>query len=322
MTRRVFSSGIITAAIAAAVFGYVILTGLPRTSSSEGGDSSVIPLFTKGELMEIPVVHREIDIPINADTFIDPARPDAVATTGTPFVGTPIAGVVNHHTLASDLIDRFFRTLRASRPVVRRFVIIAPDHFRAGTDAVTVGNVAYFSRGTVIRSDADAVAALVSDRRASMGEREIFEQEHGVAALIPSLARTYPDATILPVLVRGDVPRERMDALGASLADFIADGRTFILISSDMSHELTEAEALRNDAETGRHLASLDRAWFASVGDDHTDSGPAFVALTAMFGATETTPMFGVVDHSVSSRYNGDRNYVTSYLTGLWSISL
>ncbi|MFH1078331.1 MAG: AmmeMemoRadiSam system protein B [Patescibacteria group bacterium] len=256
--------------------------------------------------------------------FVNPAQLLAVGAHGnapSPFVGRPVAGVVNHHALAFDLIGRFFATLKASRSDLRRIVILAPDHYRAGADSVTVGDVSYLSRGTVIASDAEAVDALTSEHLASLGERSAFEREHGVAALIPALARSFPDATVLPILIRGDVPRERMDALGGHLADLAADDRTFVIVSSDMSHELTEAEALRNDMQTTRHLSALDREWFASVSDAFTDSGPAFVALSALFGATETTSVFGVVDHAVSSAYNRDRTRVTSYLTGFWTVS-
>lgn len=258
-------------------------------------------------------------IPIDADAFRDVALPTFPVAEGV-CIGMPVAGVVNHHALASDLMDRFFLTLKTARPELRRFVIVAPDHYRAGADGIVVGDVPFVSRGRIVRSDADAVASLVSGRAAAMGGREVFAREHGIAALVPSLALAFPEASVVPVLVRGDVPRPRMALFGEMLAR-LDDGETFVVVSSDMSHGLTETEALRNDEETAKRLAACDAAWFRSATDAFTDNGPAFVALIAMFGANGTTPSFGVVDHAVSSRYNGDRSRVTSYLTGFWSAS-
>lgn len=303
--------GIGAAAILAAVFGINATYLVPRTSYLEPNTP-----------YEVPSTKYAVSIPINADTFIDRnAFFSTGSATGTALVGMPIAGVVNHHVLAADLISRFFRTLKASRPDVKRFIILSPDHFKAGTDTVMVGDVAFTSDGKTVKTDADAVQTLISGHLASLADRRLFEKEHGIGALMPFLIRDFPDVSVVPIVIRADVPRDRMDALGVELSRLVADGKTFVIVSSDMSHYLVEGEALRNDAETMTWLASLDRDRFRSATDDYTDSGPALVAVSSMFVALKSTPTFTVTGHSISSRYGGDPSYTTSYIDGFWNVA-
>jgi len=307
--RRTTVIEIGAAALVAAAFGINATYLVPRTSYLEPSASYQVP-STKYDVM----------IPINADTFVDHNRFLATGSaTGTKLVGAPIAGVVNHHVLAADLISRFFRTLKASRPGVTRFIILSPDHFKAGTDTVEVGDVAFTSDGKTVKTDADAVKLLTSRRVASLADPYLFEKEHGIGALMPFLIRDFPDASVVPIVIRGDVPRDRMDALGVELAHLI-DGKTFVIVSSDMSHYLAEGEALRNDIRTTSWLASLDRDRFRSATDDYTDSGPALIAISSMFDGLKSKPTFTVIGHSISSRYGGDPSYTTSYIDGFWTV--
>ena len=138
------------------------------------------------------------------------------------------------------------------------------------------------------------------------GSRQLFEREHGIGALVPFIAVTFPDITIVPIAIRADVNRSDMEKLGRALKSLLND-KTFVLISSDMSHYLSENDALANDRETLSWLETLNADNFKKATDDNTDSGPSFVALSALFDEMGLKPNFSELDHSISSKYGGSR---------------
>ena len=94
--------------------------------------------------------------------------------------------------------------------------------------------------------------------------------------------------------------------------------KTFVLISSDMSHYLYEEDAFAHDRDTLSWLKTLDANNFRKATDDNTDSGPSFVALSALFDEIGLKQNFHELDHSISSRYGGSRENTTTYITGFW----
>ncbi|MEO5927874.1 MAG: AmmeMemoRadiSam system protein B [Patescibacteria group bacterium] len=276
-----------------------------------------IPLLTKEGQGEVPV---PLKIPINADVFVDPTQYRSSQNIATVSLkGRPIAGVVNHHALAPDLLTRFFRELHAARPDVTRFIMLSPDHFKRGSSPVTVGAFDYTTHGHSIKVDEDAITTLERSG-ATPASRQMMEGEHGIGALLPFLAREYPgDIQLIPIAIRSDVSRNDIAEFGKALAPFI-DDHTFIIVSSDMSHYLTEAEALKNDITTGQWLTSRDLTAMSRATDDYTDNGPAFVALFSLLKTMKLELTFEQIDHSISTRYGGDPKYTTSYITGVWSV--
>ncbi|MFA5936045.1 MAG: AmmeMemoRadiSam system protein B [Patescibacteria group bacterium] len=256
--------------------------------------------------------------PINADAFLDIARFHAsFSTTSTKIDGSPVAGVVNHHALASDLLTGFFRTLSKSRPDIRRIIILSPDHYKRGTDAISVGSFDYTTQGKLVRVDQEAVSAL-AEAGAGRGSRDLFVHEHGVAALVPFLAREFDSVVIVPITIRVDIGRERASEFGETLRSLI-DEHTFVVISADMSHYLREDVALKNDVSTEDWLRRFDADAIGKANDDFTDNGPSFVTLFRLLEKMNVKPTFQKLDHSISSRYGGDKLYTTSYITGIWT---
>lgn len=256
---------------------------------------------------------------VNADLFLDKGQFLLSANVmSTALLGRPIAGVVGHHVLTSDLIARFFKELHASRPDVTRFIILSPDHFKQGTDAISVGAFDYATNGRTISVDSEAVAQVESFG-ATLGSRAMMEREHGIGALIPFIAREYKtDFTVVPIAIRADVNRDRIKAFGADLASLL-DDHTFVIVSSDMSHYLPEAIALKNDIATETWLSNRDSNAMSRASDDYTDNGPAFVALFSLLASKKLELSFQRIDHTISSRYGGSLEYTTSYINGVWS---
>ncbi|MDD5437541.1 MAG: AmmeMemoRadiSam system protein B [Patescibacteria group bacterium] len=261
-----------------------------------------------------PVVTSTLPI---SKQFIDP---QVFAATNVlkpfDFKGKPIAGVVNHHVLASDLVARFFKTLKAVRPEIETFVIISPDHFSRGQGVSTQGL-------TYVTSAGDAVVRkrwIFELKKTGIWDgtdSRVFEEEHGVGALAPFIAREFPGAKILPIFLRADLKPDQAKKFGEDLAKF-SDEKTFVVISSDMSHYLKETDARGHDAETIKWLQRNQWDKLSAATDKNTDSGPAFMVLQAYLELKAPKKDFFLLSHKISTDYGADPNSTTSYIVGFW----
>jgi hypothetical protein len=225
--------------------------------------------------------------------------------------GYPVAGIVNHHALAMDIQARFFKSLKQTNPNIGLFIIISPDHFTAG-EAISTHEFSYLTyHGTV------KTIALPNNNIYKAKSKIVFENEHGVGSLIPFLAREFPNAEIMPVYIRPEATKKQLDDLANTLKDLM-DENVFILISSDMSHYLNDAEARKNDLKTIEWLATNNWIKLSSVNDDFTDSAKSFLVVSGLFDKMKINPNFVLLDYAVSTDYGGDPQDTTSYITGFY----
>ncbi|MDD2786324.1 MAG: AmmeMemoRadiSam system protein B [Patescibacteria group bacterium] len=260
-------------------------------------------------------------IPIST-VFIDPQAFKATNALK-PFAlkGSPIAGVVNHHVLAGDVLAQFFKTIKIARPDLETFIIISPDHFSQGRGVSTHGLTYVTPAGdAVVRKrwvfELEKIGVWDgTDQRA-------FENEHGVGALVPFIEREYPQAKIMPLFLRADLPLDQAEKVGEELAK-LSDGKTFVVVSSDMSHGLKRDDASKRDAKTLRWLRDGDWDRLESATDKNTDSAVGFAVLHAYL--QKKLPLgkggqggFHLLSHRQSADYVADPTNVTTYISGVW----
>ncbi len=227
--------------------------------------------------------------------------------------GYPVAGIVNHHSLAMDLQARFFKSLKASRPDIDKFVIISPDHFLAG-DLVSTHGFGYSTPSGEVESLALEAFGIYQAK-----DVKVFANEHGVGVLAPFIAREFSGAVITSVYIRPEATPAQLQKLGQEIAKQINE-QTFVIISSDMSHYLPDREARENDEMTLGWIESNDWEKLESANDDYTDSAQGFVVLEAFLESLEGNIEFQLLDHAISTDYGADSIETTSYLNGFYTI--
>lgn len=215
------------------------------------------------------------------------------------------AGIVNHHVLASDLLAGFFRVLQRCRPDLSRFIILSPDHNLAATAPIVTHDLPYRTGGREL----DTEAAAFADEQPAL-----FEREHGIGALVPFLAKAYPNASIVPLVVRYAITASERRTVATRLSEALDRPDTFVIVSSDMSHYLNEQGAKRNDQQTKRALEGGDARFFETANDDFTDNGKSIAIVLQALQKTKWTPL----GESISSAYVGSSLYTTTYLVGFW----
>lgn len=231
--------------------------------------------------------------------------------------GRIVAGVVNHHFLAADLLARFFVSSKKTSPETERIIIISPDHFRRGHAPVSTQSRPYSTPDGLLEVDAALAATLISEGLASAENSSLFETEHGIGTLVPFIKRAFPKARIVPLAIDGFIDRRLARELGRELA-LLTDERTVMIVSSDMSHYLAKAHALENDLTTIAKLKAFDEGFFAAAKDDYVDNGPGFLVLAGYLEAKGMKPGFILIDHGLSSDFGGDDILTTSYINGFW----
>lgn len=260
---------------------------------------------------------------IDADKFLDRTRFDRAMTVAlseakvrTEPCDNIRGGIVNHHVLASDLLADFFAELGRCRPDADRVIILSPDHFHQGQVPIVTHAVVYRTNQDVIASDPDAIQRLVKRIPSARDDEKPFGNEHGVGALVPFLHKTLPKASIIPVLIEGRATNASVKGLADWLAEEMKDPLTLVVVSSDMSHYLTEAQAKKNDVATTDAFKKNDADFFWQANDDFTDNGKSI--WTVLAALRNDSLNFRLFKTAISTEYGGSTGYATSYITGFW----
>ena len=133
---------------------------------------------------------------------------------------------------------------------VRHAVVLSPSHRHAFDGIALPSGGSYAMPGFAMPINSAARDALVARGLAHV-EDAAHEREHGAETQFPFLHALHPGADVVP-LVMGRVEDGQV-AAAIDLIDGLLERPLFVL-SSDLSHFLTEAAAIRHDDEASRMI--------------------------------------------------------------------
>ncbi len=191
---------------------------------------------------------------------------------------------------------------------VTRVLILGPAH-RIWVDGCAVPGCAAFATplGRVPVDD-DVQERLVEDLGVAV-RPDAHAPEHSIEVQLPFLVRALGPLPIIPVLVG--------DASAAAIERIIAacdDGRTLMVVSTDLSHYLSQAEAQRLDRATCDAVLAGDAE---AIGDDQACGRLPLKGLMRWAGARQLTPR--LLDLRSSGDTAGDRRRVVGYAAFAYS---
>jgi AmmeMemoRadiSam system protein B len=157
-----------------------------------------------------------------------------------------LGGIAPHHDLALAMIVRFYE--RVSSPEVKRVWLFAPDHFRRARKLAAVCDADWKLKTGTLESDKDACAALDSLTFAESDAR-LFGGEHGITIHIPLIARYFPNARVVPVVLGRDIPDMGLLILRKKIMEMTGPDDAIIL-SMDLSHYKTPEAMAAEDERT------------------------------------------------------------------------
>lgn len=130
------------------------------------------------------------------------------------------------------------------------------------------------------------------------------QQEHALEMQLPFLQCVLPDFELIPIVVGGADP-----ARLAGIIQDLLDDETLLLISTDLSHFLTDAQARAQDDTSRRCIVNLDLEGFRQKGDACGKIG----VLAAMMLARHKGWTSFFLDYTNSSAASGDFSRVVGY---------
>ncbi len=178
----------------------------------------------------------------------------------------PVAGgVVPHHLLAAEIIEKFFGTL-ASEIQPETIVILSPDHFNA---ANALGYSRLIAPSPAI-GEIDGLA-LDSELLENLYDADILVPgesfialEHGITALLPFVKKYFPESRAVPLVVPFALPKETAETLVETIETRGAKN-SIIIASVDFSHYLPESAAYLHDVKSISTLVNFRKEEFEKL---------------------------------------------------------
>jgi AmmeMemoRadiSam system protein B len=225
-----------------------------------------------------------------------------------------VAFVTPHHLVVRESIAAMFKSFEGAAATT--VVLVSPDHFARGRGSATVSEATWKTPYGDLELDSVMAAALVNSG-ARVDERP-FQGEHGITGLVAFVRRSMPRAKIVPLLLRSDVKKERVDQLAQVLAEAASvtamkGGRLLVIASVDFTHEADAATAETHDSATVAALQAFD---YAGLAASNVDS-PATLRLTTKYAELTGAKAFRQLSQTHSERLIGHPERLgTSHVIG------
>jgi AmmeMemoRadiSam system protein B len=135
-----------------------------------------------------------------------------------------------------------------------RVLLIGPTHRVYVTGMALAGAEAFATLLGVVPSDRDLVAAVMESNAVSV-RPDVHAEEHSMEVQLPFLQVVAPSVSVVPLAV-GDADATQV----ASVIELaLALPGTAVLVSTDLSHYHSYADAADLDADTIERITALDR---------------------------------------------------------------
>ncbi|MDP2934102.1 MAG: AmmeMemoRadiSam system protein B, partial [bacterium] len=200
-------------------------------------------------------VQKELQI-THLSTMLDPAFFDEAYEKAPVLPAIPAdtrGAVVPHHLLPAPITAAFFDQF-PWQP--KRVVIIGPDHLDRGKNLVSISRGAWKTSYGLIEPDTEVIDAIVAVGAAQV-EESVFDGEHSIAALVPFIKRSFPEARIIPIVVRLSDNLFSSQTLAQAIP---SDDETLVIASVDFSHGQTDRVAQFHDRLSLAVLSSMDKS--------------------------------------------------------------
>ncbi len=192
--------------------------------------------------------------------------------------------LVPHHLVAG----REIASLLSSSSIPRHVLLLSPDHFTKGKQALSITRRPFTWNGQTIPPN-EALITTLSEALpdALQLQDDVFASEHGIRGLLPFLSTAWPDADVTALTVRVDTSTTTMQKLAQTLQTELArDPTLLIVVTIDFSHELPGYLADLHDAQAIAQLQALNADAFDQV---EIDSPPLFFFLATLAKLEQTT---------------------------------
>ncbi|XXJ19259.1 AmmeMemoRadiSam system protein B [Desulfovibrio caledoniensis] len=195
-------------------------------------------------------------------------------------------------------------------------LLLGPNHTGRGERIALWPDGAWHIPGGSLPVNAGLAEALLEADPAIKADISAHTGEHSLEVILPFLHRLNPETTIVPVCISAPTLEtlERVGkAMGRALKDFGAP--VSIVVSSDMSHYITNEEARKKDGMALEPIMTLDPdALYGIVRSRHISMCGVLPMTAGLFAAkTVGATHAELVDYATSGEVSGDFEQVVGY---------
>ena len=219
-----------------------------------------------------------------------------------------LGGITPHHGIALDMMVRFYERISSDR--VKRVWLLSPDHFERAKKYASTSGDDWRTAGRILEADAVAKSGFSGMSIVERNSR-LFATEHGITIHIPLIARYFPNATIVPMVLKSNTPDIALLILKNYMLKAMQES-DIIILSIDLSHYKTPEEMAAEDERSLEVLTNLEPMRTNSIDIDARRAASLVLRLFIERGAEKGT----VIEHMDTSDILGYRvESGTSYAT-------
>lgn len=220
------------------------------------------------------------------------------------------AAIVPHHDLVKDKRAALLKEV-ASNANYKTIILVSPDHFEAASSSIVTTDKEWKLQNAIIPADKNKIDQLVSTGIAS-NQESAFNREHGITNILGDIADYFPNASLIPLMIRQNVSKELTLKLLDGLKQ-VCSTNCLLIASVDFSHYQPGSLAEIHDSLSIRALKNLDEdlIWKAEVDSEQT------LALAIGWAKANNTTNFQLKENTNSGKMeNSPDAESTSYVLG------
>lgn len=245
--------------------------------------------------------------------LFSPTPADVSSKGPAPLDGIRISGiVVPHHEIVASTRTEMFRAiserLNAQTPTI---VLIGPNHFERGYANIQTTRRSWNTSVGLLEADGALIDRLTSDKTVRE-EPKSFNGEHSIFLIVRDIKQTFPQARVVPLIVKMDTSKEEATALADRLLEHCP--ACFVVASVDFSHYQPAALADLHDRLSLRALQNRDSSLLIEKAEV---DAPAVLSFLVTWAERQNTRAFVTFDHTNSGVIVGNADAEsTSHIFG------
>lgn len=277
------------------IFSAFIFSGIDQITGSRPDIS-----LTNNRLAAVPAEKNFYDTAIE---FANRSKNEKQAAIGL---------IAPHHLLAADLIAGIYSAV-ANAP--ESVVVIGPNHFNSGDHDILTASAGWDTPYGLIEADTVAVDKLTRELGVST-DTAALAGEHAITGQAAFIKRFFPNAKILPIVLKSTTPESETVALAEWMHENLPPDKTLVIASLDFSHDQRLVQTQQNDATSLKIINANDRGSLSKVNVDSRGALDVMMRYNELAGAS-----FNLLNNTNSAELAGhpEQPNITSYITGLYA---
>lgn len=200
--------------------------------------------------------------------FFDEAYDNAKNQTKNP-ESYVYGGIIPHHLIVKDKVAAFFEGIKNEN--YKTIILVGPNHFDSGKNNIMVSNAMWITPYGNIEPNSKLIKKLNLEI-----EESPFDSEHSISGLVSFVKYTFPNAKIVPIIVKLNTSKEELTQLAINIKNSVNVDETLFVSSVDFSHYQSSNTANFHDNRSDSIISSFD---FDRIYDMEIDSPPSIYLL-------------------------------------------